>query len=71
MSTTFGVEIPSTGEIKPVARRIGMGNGEADVFFTEPLAELLPHKLRVVPMDNSAQGINTIGDIVLANLQNK
>lgn len=64
MSTTFGVKIPSTGEIKPIARRIGIGNGKCDVFFTEPIAELLPHNLVVIAMDNSEQGISTIGDII-------
>jgi len=66
MGTTFGVKIPSTREIKPIARRMGIGKGKVDVWFTEPIAELLPHKLEVIPMDNSAQGIHTIGDIVLA-----
>lgn len=68
MSTTFGIKIPSTGEIKPIARRVGRGNGKVAVWFTEPIAELLPHKTEVIPMDNSAQGIHTIGDIVLAAL---
>jgi hypothetical protein len=24
MSTTFGIKIPSTGEIEPIARRVGL-----------------------------------------------
>jgi hypothetical protein len=67
MSTTFGVRIPSSGEIKPIAKRSAIGNGKSDVWFTTPIAELLPHNLEVIPMDNSAQGIYTIGDIVLAS----
>jgi hypothetical protein len=63
MSTTFGVKIPSTGEIQPIARRVGIGNGKVSVFFTEPLAELLPDDMEVEAMDNSPQGIFTIGDI--------
>jgi hypothetical protein len=63
MSTTFGVKIPSTGETQPIARRIGIGNGKVSVFFTEPLAELLPDDMEVEAMDNSPQGIFTIGDI--------
>ena len=63
MSTTFGVKIPSTGEIQPIARRVGIGNGKVSVFFTEPLAELLPDDTEVEAMDNSPQGIFTIGDI--------
>jgi hypothetical protein len=63
MSTTFGVKIPSTGETQPIARRVGIGNGKVSVFFTEPLAELLPDDTEVEAMDNSHQGIFTIGDI--------
>ena len=63
MSTTFGVKIPSTGETQPIARRVGIGNGKVSVFFTEPLAELLPDDMEVEAMDNSPQGIFTIGDI--------
>ena len=63
MSTTFGIRIPSTDEIKPIARRIGIGNGEVVVSFTEPLAELLDDELEVIAIDNSNQGINTIRDI--------
>jgi hypothetical protein len=63
MSTTFGVKIPSTGEIEPIARRVGIGNRRVSVYFTEPLAELLPDEIQVEAMDNSPQGIFTIGDI--------
>ena len=63
MSTTFGVKIPSTGEIEPIARRRGIGNGKVSVYFTNPLAELLPDDIEVEAMDNSPQGIFTIGDI--------
>ena len=63
MSTTFGIRIPSTGEIEPIARRVGIGNGKVDVYFTNPLAELLNDELEVEAIDNSEQGIFTIGDI--------
>jgi hypothetical protein len=63
MSTTFGVKIPSTGETQPIARRVGIGNGKVSVYFIEPLAELLPDDMEVEAMDNSSQGIFTIGDI--------
>jgi hypothetical protein len=59
MSTTYGVIIPSTGETKPIAKRANGG----DVFFTDPIAEILPESLDVIAMDNTAQGINTIGHI--------
>lgn len=64
MSTTFGVKIPSSGDIKPIARRVGAGKGKVNVYFIDPIAELLPHELEVVAIDNSHQGIYTIGDIV-------
>ena len=63
MSTAFGVKIPSTGEILPIARRVGIGNGKVRLTWIEPLAELLPNNLEVEAIDNSNQGINCIGDI--------
>jgi len=63
MSTTFGIKIPSTDEVRPIARRVGVGNGKVEVWFTEPLAELLNDELEVIAMDNSNQGINNIKDI--------
>lgn len=71
MSTTFGVKIPSTNEIKPIARRIGKGNGKVEIWFTDLTAELLPNDLEVEAMDNSSQGIDTIGDLKLAILKNQ
>lgn len=61
MSTTFGVKLP-TGEIVPVARRVG-GTDGVYVWFTEKSAELLDDNIEVIPIDNSAQGVFTIGDI--------
>lgn len=63
MSTTFGIKIPSTDEVRPIARRVGVGDGKVEVWFTEPLAELLNDELEVIAMDNSNQGINNIKDI--------
>jgi hypothetical protein len=58
MSTTFGVKIPSTGEVIPIARRM---NG--NINFTNPLSELLKDKTKVIAMNNSHQGIHTIKDL--------
>ena len=58
MSTTFGVKIPSTGEVVPIARRM---NGQIE--FTNPLAELLKDKTKVIAMNNSPQGVYTIKDL--------
>ena len=63
MSTTFGVKIPSTGKIEPMARRGWKGDGKVSMWFTNPLAELLPDDTEVEAMDNGQQGIFTIGDI--------
>ena len=60
MSTTFGI-ITKSGE-RPIARRVGGKNG-AEMWFTDELAEMLPNNTPVEPLDNSPQGIYTIGDI--------
>jgi len=61
MSTTFGIILKS-GEERPIARRVGRTNG-AEMWFTDELAEMLPDNTPVEPLDNTAQGIYTIGDI--------
>jgi len=61
MSTTFGI-ITKSGEERPIARRVGGPNG-AEMWFTDELAEMLPDNTKVEPLDNSPQGIYTIGDI--------
>lgn len=76
MSTTFGILIKSSildnpymdvtdrytehdnnTLLIPIAFR---SNG---IRFINPIAHLLPEETEVYPMDNSAQGINCIGDI--------
>ena len=77
MSTTFGIAIPKqvldendysnmnlsgveeSGNmyIVPIAFR---SNG---IRFINPIAHLLDDDIAVIPMHNSAQGIETIGDI--------
>tara|TARA_R110000803_G_scaffold88934_1_gene156003 strand:- start:539 stop:868 length:330 start_codon:yes stop_codon:yes gene_type:complete len=63
MSTTFGVQIPSTGEVIEVARRVGRGPLGMELTWTNELGELLPNNTEVIAMDNGQQGINTAGDI--------
>tara|TARA_R110000751_G_scaffold28319_6_gene73935 strand:+ start:1039 stop:1344 length:306 start_codon:yes stop_codon:yes gene_type:complete len=63
MSTTFGVQIPSTGEVIEVARRVGRGPLGIELTWTNELGELLPNNTEVIAMDNGQQGINTAGDI--------
>ena len=62
MSTTFGVQVGD--ELMPVARRNGIGEGRVGITFTNPLARLLPSDTQVVPMDNTAQGVETVGDLL-------
>lgn len=57
MSTTFGI-ITKSGKEIPVARRVS-----GIVYFIDGLAELLPKNTKVVPLDNTPQGIYTIRDI--------
>jgi len=64
MSTTFGIRIPTTGEVIEVAFRTHY------VRWENPLAHLLPDETKVEPLDNSAQGIYTIGDIRKAIAEN-
>ena len=59
MSTTFGVKIPTVKGVVIVAYR---GNGTG-MFWKNPLAPYLPDDMEVIPLDNSAQGVSTIGDI--------
>ena len=62
MSTTFGVQVGD--ELMPVARRNGIGTGRVGITFTNPLARLLPSDTQVVPMDNTAQGVEMVGDLL-------
>jgi len=64
MSTTFGIRIPTTGEVIEIAFRTHY------VKWLNPIAHLLPDNIKVVPLDNSAQGIYTIGDIKKAIAEN-
>ena len=64
MSTTFGVRINrkiiptmATDEIVEVAFR---SNG---MRFTNELAHLLPDDTPVIALDNTQQGVHTIGDV--------
>jgi hypothetical protein len=55
MSTTFGVK--TKNNVVEVAFR---SNG---MRFINELAELLPDETPVIPLDNSSQGVYTIGDV--------
>lgn len=57
MSTTFGVK--TSNEIVEVVYRDNGGK----IIWLSKLAELLPDNTRLIPIDNTAQGIYTIGDV--------
>ena len=61
MSTTFGVAIKNNNaEIEDVVEIAFRSNG---MRFTNTLAQLLPDETPVIALDNTQQGVNTIGDI--------
>ena len=62
MSTTFGVQITNYPITVEVARRAGIANGKVEFRITNMLMMLLPDETPVVPMDNTSQGIHTVGD---------
>jgi len=57
MSTTFAVNVDSDEPVD-VAHRTSHG-----IIWVNRLAHLLPDDTEVIPLDNTAQGIYTIGDI--------
>ena len=57
MSTTFAVNVDSDEPVE-VARRTSH-----EIIWVNRLAHLLPDDIEVIPLDNTAQGIYTIGDI--------
>ena len=56
MSTIFAVRTDSW-TLEEVAVRSNT------IYFTNPIASLLPDNISVIPTDNTAQGIFTIWDI--------
>ena len=61
MSTVFGVAIKNNNdEIEDVVEVAFRSNG---MRFTNPLAQMLPDETPVIALDNSPQGVHTIGDI--------
>ncbi len=57
MSTTFTVDIGSDEPVD-VAYRTTEG-----IVWVNRLAHMLPDAVRVIPLDNTAQGIHTVGDL--------
>jgi hypothetical protein len=63
MSTTFGIKLPDN-KITEVAFRHGIGNNMIQIDISNPLICLLPKDTPLIAIDNSNQGINTIGDLL-------
>lgn len=59
MSTTFGVKDPNTGVITEIAFRDDRGHFR----WLHELAKILPNEMKAIPLNNTAQGIKTVGDI--------
>jgi hypothetical protein len=66
MATTFGIKVPS-GEVIPVAHRFG--NGKVAITWLSEFAFLLPYTTPVIAIDNSAQGVDTIGDLRMLDMK--
>ena len=62
MSTTFAIEVKD--KQVEVARRRGIGNGEVIIIWLNELVEILPDSMPVIPIDNTAQGVETIDDLL-------
>ena len=69
MSTTFAVEVKDK-QIE-VARRRGIGSGEVAIIWLNDLVEILPDETPVVPTDNTAQGVETLGNLRYLHIHHK
>lgn len=70
MSTTFAIKHKGA-DIKgypqgyiPICHRSGIGNGKVRIKWYNEKYIKLPSKKPVYPLDNTAQGVNTIEDLI-------
>lgn len=63
MSTTFGIKINSINATVEVAHRHNIGKGEVQIDILNPLLYLVKSNTKVIPLDNSSQGIETVEDM--------
>ena len=61
MSTTFVIKVKD--KQVEIARRRGIGNGEVAIIWLNDLVEIIPDETPVIPIDNTAQGVETLGDL--------
>jgi len=66
MSTTFGIKVAN--KTVEVAHRHNIGKGKCQINILNPLLPLLPKSTPVEPLDNSAQGITNVGELIDAIL---
>ena len=64
MSTTFGIKT-SVGTIE-IARRVGKGVLGVEFQILNEAILLMKEDYQVIPLDNTSQGIETVGDIIKA-----
>ena len=62
MTTTFAVKIKD-GKYIEIAVRRGIGMGKVEIHWLNPLAKMLHDDIPVYVIDNTPQGIYTIGDL--------
>lgn len=63
MSTIFGVKIPKEDTLSGEEQIIEVAFRSSYIRWINDLAKILSNDTPVIPLDNSAQGIFTIGDI--------
>lgn len=66
MSTTFAIKGHNGKQIN-IAHRHNVGKGAAIVSWLNSLAPYLPLDTPVFPTDNTAQGVETLADLIKIN----
>ena len=65
MSTIFAVKKENTElDVNNENSYVEVAFRTRHIYWKNELAYLLPRKTKVIPIDNTAQGIETIGDII-------
>ena len=65
MSTTFAVKKKNIEfDINDEYTYVEVAFRSNGIYWSNSIAHLLPRQTKVIPIDNTAQGINTIGDII-------
>jgi len=61
MSTTFVIKVKD--KQVEIVRRRGIGKGEVAIIWLNDLVEVLSDEIPVIPIDNTPQGVETLGDL--------